>query len=75
MPPLYFIRRFKFLSNTHVAVECCIRASLHDQYVPFPPANSGKRTFAYSAATIFDISLAQTSSSVNSKFYRPSSPP
>lgn len=51
--PLCLKRKFNFLSSVRSA-GLRTRACAFNLHVPYPRSNSGKRTFAYSAATLFN---------------------
>ena len=51
--PLCLQRKFNFLSSVHLT-GLRTRACAFNLQVPYPRSNSGKRTFAYSPATLFN---------------------
>ena len=51
--PLCLQRKFNFLSSV-LSTGLHTRACAFNLQVPYPPSNSGKRTFAYSDATLFN---------------------
>ena len=53
LAPLCLQRKFNFLSSVR-STGLRTRACAFNLQVPYPRSNSGKRTFAYSAATLFN---------------------